>query len=95
MLGDPVGLLVWPTAQRLFLVDASGFVSVSADSGETFNIVGEIGGEPAAFMALDSRELYVALHDGRSRSHTTQAGSGPFGRYPRRGGRLTDAVGLG
>ena len=63
-LGDPVGLLVWSSAQRLYLVDASGFVSVSADSGKSFNIVGEIGGEPAAFMALDSRELYVALHDG-------------------------------
>jgi hypothetical protein len=63
-LGDPVGLLVWPSAQRLYLVDASGFVSVSADSGESFNIMGDIGGEPAAFMAIDSRELYAALHDG-------------------------------
>jgi hypothetical protein len=62
--GDPVGLLVWPSAQRLYLVDARGFVSVSQDSGKSFNIVGDIGGEPAAFMAIDSRELYVALHDG-------------------------------
>jgi photosystem II stability/assembly factor-like uncharacterized protein len=63
-LGDPVGLLVWPSAQRLYLVDASGFVSVSTDSGTRFDIVGDIGGEPAAFMAIDSRELYAALHDG-------------------------------
>jgi hypothetical protein len=63
-LGDPVGLLVWPSAQRLYLVDARGFVSVSADGGKSFNIVGDIGGEPAAFMAVDGRELYVALHDG-------------------------------
>jgi ligand-binding sensor domain-containing protein len=64
-LGDAVGLLVWPAAQRLYLVDPRGFVSVSADRGKSFNIVGDIGGQPAAFMAIDSRELYVALHDGK------------------------------
>jgi photosystem II stability/assembly factor-like uncharacterized protein len=37
---------------------------VSRDSGRSFNIVGDVGGEPAAFMAIDSRELYAALHDG-------------------------------
>ena len=63
-LSDPVGLLVWPSAQQLFLVDASGFVSVSRDDGGSFNVVGDIGGEPAAFMAIDGSELYVALHDG-------------------------------
>ena len=63
-LGDPVGLLVWPSSKRLYLVDASGFVSVSTDGGKTFNIVGDIEGQPAAFMAIDDRELYVALHDG-------------------------------
>ena len=63
-LGDQVGLLVWPSVPSLYLVDARGFVSVSRDSGKSFNIVGEIGGEPAALMAIDSRELYVALHDG-------------------------------
>jgi hypothetical protein len=63
-LGDLVGLLVWPSARSLYLVDARGFVSVSRDSGKSFNIVGEIGGEPAAFMAIDRSELYAALHDG-------------------------------
>lgn len=63
-LGDLVGLLVWPSGRSLYLVDARGFVSVSRDSGKSFNIVGEIGGEPAAFMAIDGSELYVALHDG-------------------------------
>jgi hypothetical protein len=63
-LGDPVGLLVWPSAQRLYLVDASGFVSVSSDGGRSFNIVGDVGGQPAAFMSIDSQELYIALHDG-------------------------------
>jgi hypothetical protein len=63
-LGELVGLLVWPSARSLYLVDPRGFVSVSRDSGKSFNIVGNVGGEPAAFMAIDSRELYVALHDG-------------------------------
>jgi len=39
-------------------------VSLSADAGRSFEIVGDVGAEPAAFMALNSRELYVALHDG-------------------------------
>ena len=63
-LGDPVGLLVWPSVHRLYLVDASGFVSVSGDGGKRFDIVGNIEGQPAAFMSVDDRELYVALHDG-------------------------------
>jgi hypothetical protein len=63
-LGDQVGLLGWPSARSLYLVDARGFVSVSQDSGQSFDIVGEVGGEPAAFIAIDSQELYVALHDG-------------------------------
>ena len=63
-LGDLVGLLVWPSARSLYLVDARGFVSMSRDSGKSFNIVGDVGGEPAAFMAIDGSELYVALHDG-------------------------------
>lgn len=63
-LGDLAGLLVWPSARSLYLVDARGFVSVSRDGGKSFNIVGDVGGEPGAFMASDGSELYVALHDG-------------------------------
>ena len=37
---------------------------MSRDRGKSFNIMGDVGGEPAAFMAIDGSELYVALHDG-------------------------------
>lgn len=63
LLGQRAGLLAWPTRERLYLVDGAGRVSLSTDTGRQWTARGEIGGEPAAFMA-SSAELYVALHDG-------------------------------
>jgi photosystem II stability/assembly factor-like uncharacterized protein len=63
-LSREVGLVAWPEAERLFLVDAGGRVHVSADVGESWSKVGELGGQPAALVAESARTLYAALPDG-------------------------------
>jgi hypothetical protein len=63
-LNDAVGLLAWPTAKRLYLVDGDGRVSISRDTGVSWTKMGDIGGQPAAFLAQGTQTLYVALHDG-------------------------------
>lgn len=63
-LAPRVGLLAWPSPQRLYLVDTDGAVQRSADRGTRWTDVGDIGGQPAAFMSQTEEELYVALHDG-------------------------------
>ena len=62
-IGQTVGLLAWPAPDRLYVVTLDGEVLVSADVGATFELRGEVGGEPAAFLA-EGATLYVALHDG-------------------------------
>ena len=59
-----VGLLAWPHRTRLLLVDGSGQVHASRDSGRRWSAIGDIGGQPAAFVAQTEQELYAALHDG-------------------------------
>lgn len=59
-----LGLLDWPTATRLYLVDAEGSVLRSGDEGKRWTRVGNIGGQPAALLAQTEKDLYVALHDG-------------------------------
>jgi hypothetical protein len=63
-VGGKLGLLAWPVPSRLLLVDAAGSVHASRDSGKRWSAIGEIGGQPAAFLAQSADELYVALHDG-------------------------------
>ena len=63
-VGDQVGLLAWPTPDRLFLVDGGGDVFLSSNGGDRFDRRGSIGGQPAAFLAENADELFVALHDG-------------------------------
>ncbi len=58
-----IGLLAWPAAERLYLVDGTGAVTVSADAGRTWTSAGTIGGQPASLMAYED-ELYAALADG-------------------------------
>jgi len=60
---DAAGLLAWPTADSLFLVDGQGQVSRSSDAGKTFKAVGSIGAQPSAFVS-DGDELYAALANG-------------------------------
>ncbi len=63
-LNDAVGLLAWPAPDRLYLLDGLGQVLVSPNGGRTLMKRGEIGGEPAALLAVGADELYAALHDG-------------------------------
>ena len=63
-IGDTVGLLAWPTTDQLYIVDDRGQTVVSADAGRQLEPRGLIGGQPAALLAQNPGELYVALHDG-------------------------------
>jgi hypothetical protein len=59
---DTAGLLAWPAADRLYLVDGQGAVQQSGDGGRRWRPTGNIGGQPVAFIAHDA-ELYAALAD--------------------------------
>lgn len=48
------GLLAWPRADALYAVDERGAVQRSSDAGGSWDQVGEIGGQPAAFAAHGS-----------------------------------------
>lgn len=63
-LGVRIGLLAWPSPQRLYLVDTEGLVQRSADRGQRWTRIGSIGGQPAALLAQSEEQLYVGLHDG-------------------------------
>jgi hypothetical protein len=70
VLRGAVGLLAWPAPARLFQVDGSGVVHASRDSGKRWRSIGDIGGQPAAFLAETAEDLYVALHDGTVKRST-------------------------
>jgi hypothetical protein len=59
---DTAGLVAWPAADRLYLVDGQGQVQRSGDGGRKWQPTGSIGGQPVAFIAHGS-ELYAALAD--------------------------------
>ena len=67
-IGARIGLLGWAAADALYLVTASGEVLRSRDSGRRWSRAGDVGAEPAAFLAHARTELYVALHDGTIKS---------------------------
>jgi hypothetical protein len=66
---DTAGLVAWPAAERLYLVDGQGQVQRSADGGRSWKPAGSIGGQPVAFTAQGA-ELYVALADGTVKRST-------------------------
>jgi photosystem II stability/assembly factor-like uncharacterized protein len=68
------GLMAWPTERKLYLVDDQGKVLDSANGGRAWNRSGEVGGQPAALLAVGEDELYVALHDGTIK-HSTDGGA--------------------
>jgi hypothetical protein len=63
-LDGSVGLLAWPARGSLYLVDGGGPVWASAGPTGRWRSVGDVGGQPASFLGVGPRELYVALHDG-------------------------------
>jgi photosystem II stability/assembly factor-like uncharacterized protein len=66
---ETAGLLSWPSGTALLLVTADGAVRRSRDVGRTWTTQGNIGGQPAAFVAHRSG-LYAALHDGTVKRST-------------------------
>ncbi len=64
-MGDGVGLLSWVRSDAVFLVDADGAVSMSADNGASWSARGTIGAPPAALLATSASELVAADHNGR------------------------------
>jgi hypothetical protein len=55
-LGDYDGALVtWPRPDALAIASPNGVVRVSADGGETFRVVGNVGARPAALGAQGGR----------------------------------------
>lgn len=64
-LGEVVGLLAWPSRERLYLLDGAGTLWVATDAGQgrSWRSAGRVEGEPAAFTASGDT-LYVAFHDG-------------------------------
>jgi hypothetical protein len=74
-VGEAVGLLAWPTRERLYLVAAGGEVFASRNGGRLLEPRGAIGGQPAALLAQAPDELYVALHDGTIKRSTDGGGS--------------------
>jgi hypothetical protein len=69
-LNDAVGLMAWPAPERLYVVDQQGSALVSGDGGRTFAKHGDIGGQPAALLAVAKDDVYVALHDGTIKRST-------------------------
>jgi photosystem II stability/assembly factor-like uncharacterized protein len=78
---DIAGLLAWPAADRLYLVDGQGQLQRSADSGRQWRQAGSIGGQPVAFVAHES-ELYVALSDSTVKSSADGGASWPLRATP-------------
>lgn len=66
---DLAGLLAWPSKDQLYLVDDQGQVQVSSDGGADWQMQGDLGGQPAAFIAHEN-ELYAALTDGTVKRST-------------------------
>jgi photosystem II stability/assembly factor-like uncharacterized protein len=70
-IGTIVGLLAWPVAERLFLVNGGGEVFLNPNGGR-FEHRGSIGGQPAALLGQGADELFVALHDGTIKRSTDE-----------------------
>jgi photosystem II stability/assembly factor-like uncharacterized protein len=60
LAGGRIGLLTWPSANRLLMVDASGEVVASDDDGRSFTRAGSIGAAPEAFNSGNGRILAAA-----------------------------------
>jgi hypothetical protein len=66
---DIGGLLTWPRRDALYLLGGDGGLQVSSDGGREWKATGNIGGQPAAFIASGD-ELYAGLHDGTVKAST-------------------------
>jgi len=58
------GLLAWPRRDWLYLLDGNGRIWLSRDGGGRWQGRGQLGGRPAALLAVGSDVLYAATHEG-------------------------------
>jgi photosystem II stability/assembly factor-like uncharacterized protein len=59
----PLALLTWPRSNALYRVDGAGRVGRSTDAGQSWQLMGSVDAQPAAFASA-GEDLYVALPDG-------------------------------
>ncbi len=59
----PLALLTWVRPKALYRVDGAGRVARSADAGQSWEQMGSVKAQPAAFASAGS-DLYIALPDG-------------------------------
>jgi hypothetical protein len=69
-----IGYLAWPEAERLYMIDGTGRVSISGDGGRNWREMGSIDAQPAAFAAA-GEELYAALPDGTVKRSSDEGAS--------------------
>jgi photosystem II stability/assembly factor-like uncharacterized protein len=60
----PNSYLAWPAGDRLYRHDPGGPMMLSTDGGDSWEQVGDTGGEPQALVAEDPETLYAVLIDG-------------------------------
>jgi hypothetical protein len=60
----PNSYLAWPAGDRLYRHDPGGPMMLSTNAGESWEQVGDTGGEPQALVAADPETLYAVLIDG-------------------------------
>jgi hypothetical protein len=68
------GLLAWPRRDRIYLLDGGGRIWLSRDGGARWQHRGQIGGRPAALLAVDAAVLYAATHEGEIK-HSVDGGA--------------------
>jgi hypothetical protein len=68
------GLLAWPRRDRIYLLDGGGRIWLSRDGGARWQQRGQIGGQPAALLAVDADVLYAATHEGEIK-HSVDGGT--------------------
>jgi hypothetical protein len=65
-----VGVLAWPSPDRLYLVTGGGQVFKSPNGARRLQPAGNTGGDTAALAAEAGGDLYAALHDGTIKRST-------------------------
>ena len=60
----PNSYLAWPAGDKLYRHDPGGPMMLSTNAGESWEEVGNTGGEPQSLVAADPTTLYAILIDG-------------------------------
>jgi photosystem II stability/assembly factor-like uncharacterized protein len=66
----PNSYLAWPAQDRLYRHDPGGPMMLSTDAGDSWEEVGNTGGEPQSLVAAGPMTLYAILIDGTVKAST-------------------------